>query len=133
MADISAAPFVADLKPYVDIIVPPIVTVLIGWAALKFQQWTGVKINQAQIEKLKSAAATEAGVLVAQAEDNLAKQKITTSSPSVVAAADRIAKSMPDAAAAVGATPEALQKFVAGEIGKLQAQAPSAPPADGAR
>jgi hypothetical protein len=126
---ISAAPFIADFKPYIDVLIEAVVGAVITLGAAKLNQWTNIKISDAQIAKLKGAAATEAGVLVANAEDNLSNRSVTVNSPIVVAAAQRIAAALPDTMTAAGATPEALQKFVAGEVGKLQAQtAPSAAP-----
>jgi len=130
MTDISAAPFVADLKPYIDVLVEAVVGAVITLAAAKLNQWTNIKISDSQIARLKGAAATEAGVMVANAEDNLAKQSVTVNSPAVAAAAARIASVLPDTMEAVGATPDSLKKFVVGEIGKLQSQAPPSPAAD---
>jgi hypothetical protein len=120
-AIVSAAPFVADLKPYVDVLVPPIVTALIGLAAAKFSKWTGVQLQAGAVASLKSAAATQAGALVAQAEDNLAGRRFSTGSPEVAVIAARVAAALPATAALAGATPEALRAIALGEIGKLQA------------
>lgn len=125
---ISAAPFVTDLKPYVDVLIEAVVGAVITLAAAKLNQWTNIKISVLQVARLKSAAATEAGVMVAGAEDNLAKQSVTVNSPLVAAAAGRIAAALPDTMGAVGATPDALKKFVVGEIGKLQSQTPASVP-----
>jgi hypothetical protein len=129
MTDISAAPFVEALKPYIDILVQPVVLALVGWAALKFQQVTGVKLQADAVDRLKSAAATQAGQMVAAAEDNLAGRSFTVTSPEVVAAANAIQSTMPEALKLAGASPEALRIFVAGELGKLQASTPLPAPA----
>lgn len=120
---IPAQPWVMFLKPYIDIVVQSAVVALAGLAFAKFQKITGIQMSASQVASLKSAAATEAGVLVANAADNLSKQSITVSDPRVAAAANRIAAALPDAAGAVGASPAILQKFVVGELGKLQASA----------
>lgn len=129
MSDISAAPFVADLKPYIDVIVPPIVAGIIGWAALKFQQLTHITLQASAVASLKSAAATQAGKMVAAAEDNLAGRKFTTSSQGIVEAAAIVQAALPEAVKITGATPEAVRNFVVGEVGKLQAGTVSAPKA----
>lgn len=131
-AEISSTPFVDFLAPYINVIVEAVVGAALTWLSVKVNQWFNVKINAAQLDKLKSAAATEAGKLVARAEDNLRNRSIDVSSPMVVAAAARIEAGLPGAAKAVGATPEHLQSFVAGELGKLQARqvsVPTVPPA----
>ena len=74
---------------------------------------------------LKSAAATQAGKMVAAEEDNLATKVITVNSPKVADAANEIAKALPEAAKIAGVTPEqinaTLSTLIVGEIGKLQA------------
>ena len=114
-------PYVEFVAPYITIAVQGMVVALLTFAMAKLQEWSGMRVNQIAIEKLKSAAATQAGVIVAAAEDNLKNRVITVTSPLVAHAAKVIAERLPDTAKAVGATPEALQEFVAGEIGKLQA------------
>lgn len=118
---IEVAPLVVFIKPYIDLIVQSAVGLAFLYAAAMVQKITGVKVSQTALEKIKSAAATQAGILVAQAEDNLATKVITTDHPSVVNAAQWIMKNLPDAAKEVGATPEALQAIIVGEVGKLQA------------
>jgi hypothetical protein len=75
------------------------------------------------VDSIRQAAQTEAGVLIAEAADNLSARSIPVASPAIAAAAARIAAAMPEAMKAVGMTPDTLQRLVAGEIGKLQAQA----------
>ncbi len=122
-AAVPLAPWVAFLQPYVDLLVPPIVMGLVGWVAIRIQQWFGIKMQSDAVERLKSAAATSAGALVAGAEGNLATRSINVRSPEVARIANEVARIMPDSFKAAGATPEGLQRIVVGEIGKLQASA----------
>lgn len=126
MVDISAAPFVADIKPYIDVLVEAVVGAVVTLAAAKLNQWTNIKISGALFDKLQSAAKTQAGVMVAGAEDNLANTTVTVSNPVVAAAANKIAADFPHAAEAIGFTPDNLKHLIVGEIGKLQAQTPPA-------
>jgi hypothetical protein len=82
-----------------------------------------VTLQSAYVDSLRQAAQTEAGVLVAEAADNLSSRSITVTPPAIAAAAARIATAMSDVVRAVGKTPEDLSRLVAGEIGKLQAHA----------
>lgn len=127
---ISAAPIVSALQPYINAIVPVLVTGLVGFASGVFQRWTGVRINAAYEAQIETAAATEAGKLVAGAEGNLATASVPVGSPIVVAAVNRILASghMQSAIAATGATPDRVASIVAGEIGKLQARMTSVAP-----
>ena len=84
-------------------------------------------VKSAYAETLRNAAQTEAGVLVAEAADNLASKSVAVNSPAVTAAAARIAVALPRAMDAIGMTHEELSRLVAGEIGKLQPQATAIP------
>lgn len=119
---VALAPLIGALKPIVKAVLATLASgaVTIGVALLS--RWTGVTIQSAYVETLRQAAQTEAGVLVAEASDNLASKSIPVSSPLVAAAAAHIEASLPDAMAAVGMTSDGLARLVAGEIGKLQAQ-----------
>jgi hypothetical protein len=119
-------PFIEVLQPYIIAVLSTLVSALVGLAVAKFTQWTNIQINASQVAALKSAAATEAGAMVAAASDNLKGRSISVGSPMIASAADRIAAKLPDTVAAVGLTPGALETIVAGEIGKLQsAQGPA--------
>jgi len=95
--------------------------VAVTFVVALLKRWTGVTLRSAYVDSLRQAAQTEAGVLVAEAADNLSSRSITVTSPAIAAAAARIAAAMPEAVRAVGKTPEDLGRIVAGEIGKLQA------------
>jgi hypothetical protein len=121
---VPAAPWVAFFSPYVDLLVKAIVGISFTFAVAKIQQISGVHLQASAVASLKSAAATEAGVLVAGAEDNLAGRSFKIGDPFVASIANRIAANFPDSKQTAGATVEDLQKFVVGEIGKLQAPQP---------
>ncbi len=124
---IAAAPLVAIIKPYLEVAVDAAITGLIGWGVLLVQKWTGVQIQASLVNSIKSAAATEAGRLVASAEDNLATKSINVGSPIVAQAVTNIQGRIPDVLKSAGATPETLGAIVAGEIGKLQASTVATP------
>ena len=124
---VSATPFVAFIKPYVDIIVQSLIGFLFVWVASQINKYTGVQISKTSLDKLRDAAASQAGGLVAAAEDNLAGGSIDVHSEGVADAARWILEHLPDAAKEVGATPDVLSRMIVGEIGKLQATATSAP------
>ena len=122
-ASIAAGPIVEALRPVISTVVAARVGVAVTFAVALLKRWTGVTLQSAYIDSLRQAAQTEAGVLIADAADNLSSRSITVTSPAIAAAAARIATTMPDAVRAVGKTPEDLSRLVAGEIGKLQAHA----------
>ena len=122
-ASIAAGPIVEALRPVISTVVAATVGVAVTFAVALLKRWTVVTLQSAYIDSLRQAAQTEAGILVADAADNLSSRSITVTSPAIAAAAARIATAMPDAMRAVGKTPEDLSRLVAGEIGKLQAHA----------
>ena len=120
---IAAGPFLDTLRPIISAVVTAIVGVAVTLGVALLKRWTGMTLQAAYVDSLRQAAQTEAGVLIAEAADNLSSRSITVTSPAIAAAAARIATAMPDAVRAVGKTPEDLSRLVAGEIGKLQAHA----------
>ena len=122
-ASIVVAPIVEALRPMMSDIVTATVGLAVTFGVALLKRWTGVTLRSAYVDSLRQAAQTEAGILVAEAADNLSSRSITVGSPAIAAAAARIAAAMPEAVRAVGKTPEDLGRLVAGEIGKLQARA----------
>jgi hypothetical protein len=120
---VAAGPIVETLRPIISAVVTTIVGVTLTFGVALLKRWTGVTLRSTYVDSLRQAAQTEAGVLVAEAADNLSSRSITVTSPAIAAAAARIATAMPEAVRAVGKTPEDLGRLVAGEVGKLQAHA----------
>jgi hypothetical protein len=120
---IAAGPIVEALRPLISAVVAATVGVAVTFGVALLKRWTGVTLQATYVDSLRQAAQTEAGVLIAEAADNLSSRSITVTSPAIAAAAARIATAMPDAVRAGGKTPEDLSRLVAGEIGKLQAHA----------
>ena len=89
-ASVSAAPLVADLQPDVSAAVAAVVGGLIALALALLRKLTGIVIQQAFVEQIERAAATEAGKAVAAAADNLANTQINVGSKLVADAANRI-------------------------------------------
>lgn len=124
---VAAAPWVAFLAPYVNLLVASLIPILIGWFVAMISKYTHVQIEASAVDAIKSAAATSAGKLVAASETNLAGQTFDVHSAAVKTIADEVIAVVPGAIKALGdqATPEAVQRIVVGEIGKLQASTPA--------
>ena len=120
---IAVGPIAEALRPTISAVVTAIVGVAVTLGVALLKKWTGVTLQSAYVDSLRQAAQTEAGVLVAEAADNLSSRSITVTSPTVAAAAARIAAAMPEAMKAVGTTPDDIGRLIAGEIGRLQAHA----------
>lgn len=120
---IAIGPIFDALRPMISAVVTAIVGVAVTFGVALLKRWTGVSLQATYVDSLRRAAQTEAGVLVAEAADNLSSRSITVTSPTIAAAAARIAEAMPEAVRAAGKTQEDLGRLVTGEIGKLQASA----------
>jgi hypothetical protein len=122
-SSIALSPIVEALRPMLSAAVTTIVGAAVAFGVALLKRWTGVTLQAAHVDSLRQAAQTEAGILVAEAADNLSSRSISVTSPAIAAAAARIATAMPEAMKAVGKNPQDLGRLVAGEIGKLQAHA----------
>jgi hypothetical protein len=120
---IAVGPIVEALRPIISAIVTTIVGITVTFGAALLKRWAGVTLQSAYVDSLRQAAQTEAGVILAEATDNLSSRSITVTSPAIAAAAARIAAAMPGALKTAGKTPEDVSRLIAGEIGKLQAHA----------
>ena len=134
MADpttIPLAPFVEYVKPYIDALVPIVISAAVAYAATLFRKWTNIKIDDAAVAKITTATLTQAGLAVAKAEDNLAGKSIDAHSPQVAQGTLFIADTLKKELDAAGITPDDVAHLIASKIGELQAQAPTvvAPPA----
>lgn len=118
---IAVGPIVEALQPLITAVVTTVVGALAGLALVTWNRWLGKKTTEDQKDAVRKAAATEAGVMVAEASDNLAGRSINVASPAVAAAAARVIAVAPAAIALSGITPDQVARIVAGEIGKLQA------------
>jgi len=124
---ILLGPLVTWLQPFVTIVLQGLAGVIVTILAAKMYSWFGVSMNATQVARFKSAAATEAGALVANAADNLKNASVTVNDPRIVAAANAVISRLPSEANAIGATPEIAAKAVLGELGKLQAGGSASP------
>ena len=72
---IAAAPIVDALRPIISAVVTTIVGVAITFGVALLSRWTGVTLQSTYVDSLRQAAQTEAGVLVAEAADNLSSSQ----------------------------------------------------------
>ena len=126
-ASIDLGPLVGALLPVAISVASAAITVAGSWTVYYMRKASADRLTKAQqdaiaaeIDTIKSKAATWAGNMIAASATNLAGAQITVSSPAVAAAANSIAADVSPALAALGWTPERIAKLVAGEVGKLQ-------------
>jgi hypothetical protein len=124
---VSAAPLVAFVQPYISAVVTALIGAAVTYGGYLFHKLTGATLDVAADAAIRKWAASEAGALVAEAADNLSSRSIPVGSAMVAAAVTRLEAVLPDEVKQLGFTPDHLATIIAGEIGKLQAQATAQP------
>ncbi len=118
---ISAAPIVSFIVPYIQVIVPVIVTALLGWAATAIQKATGYAVSDSMKASVASRIDAYAGAAIAKSATNLSTEIIPITHPLV---REIVANVMADLAPTIndlGWSPAVIALKVQGAIGKLQA------------
>ncbi len=131
---VDLGPLWSAVLPVAVSVASAAITITGTWAVFFMRKWSADRLTKQQqdaiaadIDTIKSKAATWAGEAIAASATNLAGEKITVDSPVVAAAANSIAADISPALVALGWTPERIAKLVAGEIGKLQPPPIAAP------
>jgi hypothetical protein len=124
---VSAAPLVAFIQPYISAVVTALIGGAVTYGGYVFHKVTGSVLDDSAETAIRKWAASEAGALVAEAADNLSSRSIPVSSATVAAAVAALEAVLPNEIKRLGFTPDHLATIVAGEIGKLQAQATTVP------
>jgi uncharacterized membrane protein len=121
-----------QINEYLATFVALVVVGVVSLAAQKVLAWLGVKMNNDDKDRalalLQTFIKTQAGVVIAKLDGNAINASIDVKSPGIAEAANKVLARLPDEAAKVGATPEKLADMLVGEIGKLQASAPTVAP-----
>lgn len=117
---VSAAPVVNTFSSLFNDALLSIVTTFIGFGFLELKKYTGIAAAASLQTAIKNGAATEAGVLLASAENNLAGKSFHVGSPEVAAAANAVLSKLPDVMTKLGVKASDVNHIVLGEIGKLQ-------------
>lgn len=116
-------PLINALEPYIVSAIGALILALSAWAVALLKQKTGIAVSQANLALFQKAAATQAGVWIAQADGAAMSSSVNVGSPGIAAAANKVISRLPDEAAAIGVTPDKMADLIVGEIGKLQAVA----------
>jgi hypothetical protein len=124
---VSAAPLVAFVQPYISAVVTALIGGAVTYGGYVFHKLTGSVLDDSAETAIRKWASSEAGALVAEAADNLSSRSIPVGSAMIAAAVTRLEAVLPDEVKWLGFTPDHLATIVAGEIGKLQAQATAVP------
>jgi hypothetical protein len=115
---VSAAPLVADMAPYINLLVTALVGAAVTWFIALVNRWTGKEMAAADQAKLRQAAQDAAGMVFA----------IHASDPRIWAAVSKAVSLAPQIADITGFTPNVFAHMIVSELGRMQAQtSPSTP------
>ena len=130
MSDAIVAELVRELEPVLIPIAVSAVGAAVSIAFSAVSRWSGGKIaaDAAFEAKVRDAAATEAGALVAAAADNLATHQVTIGNPMLEQSVANVVAAIPELQAMSGWSNDKIAGLVVGEIGKLQARMTAAAP-----
>jgi hypothetical protein len=109
--------------PYINSAVNALILAAIGWACTRFQQSTGVTIDQAHRDSLAHALQNQAGSLIADGLVKMEGKTVTVPSAELATAAKEIIQCIPDAAAHFGLTPDYVAKRIVDMIPQTTAGA----------
>jgi len=118
---IDFTPLIGALTPIVVAVVGGLIAAAIKLAAAEFAKLTGVRLDQAALDRVTSAVQAETGGLIAEATGNFATTSITVGSPIVASIATKIIAALPDEIARLNLSSDQVSQMVLGEIGHLQA------------
>jgi hypothetical protein len=125
---VSAAPLVADMAPYINLLVTALVGAAVTWFIALVNRWTGKEMAAADQAKLRQAAQDAAGMVFANAEAGISSVSIHASDPRIWAAVSKAVSLAPQIADITGFTPNVFAHMIVSELGRMQAQtSPSTP------
>lgn len=118
---VSVAPVVDTLVPYIQVIVPILVTAILGWVATAIQKATGYTVSDSMKASVAGRIDSYAGAAVAKSATNLATETISVTNPIVKEIVANVMADLSPAIQHLGWTPDVIALKVQGAIGKLQA------------
>jgi hypothetical protein len=118
-------PFWTAFQPILETVVGAAVTAILGWVAVRVQQWTGHAIEQKHMDALDASIKTGLGQILAQVDAK--SMTVDVKQQAIVNAIGWAERSTPDALKYFGlddpAKREKLGDLVQGKLGQLLAQA----------
>lgn len=106
---------IASVALAITAIMGVLVPVLVSRAIAAFERRTGVILTAQQVAAVRDAAQTQAGIVETELQQGVLKlNDIAPGSPVMIAHAKEAMARVPEAAAAVGASPAALSAVIVG-------------------
>lgn len=112
-------------RPYVLEILSIIITLIVGWAALLIQRWTGMEVEAKHREALQTTLRNAAALLVESVDKKVETLNFRTSDPKVAEAIRYVTNGAPDALKYFDLGPERIAKML--EAWAPQVESPPAP------
>lgn len=113
---INLGPLWDGLVPYVIAAVGAVISVLSTWAVWRFQQLTGMKLDENARNSLQTAGTTAANLIINQLGAEAHKVDIDVGNANIATGINYVEKSAPDAIKRLGATPEVLANIVRAKL-----------------
>lgn len=105
-----------SLSPFISAAAEGAIVAIVGWLATRVNRWTGLNIEARHREALHSAAVTGIDLALSRIGGRADKVDINLKSELVAEAADWVARSVPDALAYLGVTPDKISDLVESKL-----------------
>lgn len=105
-----------SLAPLVSAAAEGAVVAIIGWIGLRVRVWTGLAIEARHREALHSAAVTGVDLALSRIGDRVDRIDVDLRSAVLADAAAWVARSVPDALAHLGVTPDKVRDLVESKL-----------------
>jgi hypothetical protein len=113
---ITLQPLWEGLVPYIVAALGAIITGVVAWAGVLFNQVTGARLDAKAREALHSAAMTGVNLAIQQAGGLVGKVSITTKNQIVTRGVEWVLQSVPGAIARFGLSPEQIGHIVESKL-----------------
>ena len=121
------APIFTALIAGVGMVITAMIGILVPKAIAAFERRTGVELTTQQRAAVRQAALTQAGIIETQLQQGILRlSDVSPSTPAMGAAAVTALARVPESAAAVGTTPEAMAAIIVGATDTAKAVPPVA-------
>lgn len=125
---IDLSPIMTPILQVLGAVLAVVLPALAGWALTIFQKRTGITLTDQQRASVLGAVGTSSGILMTKLANGVKPlETIQVSDPEVVAEANRILASVPEAVASLGVTQETVANMIVGKVGEAIAADPTIP------
>lgn len=114
-------------RPYIVDIIGTVLIAFVGWLLAILKAKWNITIEDSRRDALQTALTNAAGLAIAKLDNVVAGKTITVGNPAVAAAVELVLKSVPDAIAYFGLTPQAIAEKIVAKIPVVANTTPATP------